>query len=125
MYMQKTYIINLKEYSDNRGNLISIENNKNIPFDIKRVFYIFGVPNSSIERGNHKNITTKHILIVLNGSCTVECVIENNVKTYILDSPAKGLYIDNGIKKRIYNFKKETILLCLCSELYDINEYEL
>lgn len=123
--MSDTYIIHFDINSDNRGNLISIENKRNIPFDIKRVFYIYGVPNQNIERGNHKNIRTKHVLIALSGSCTVECTIKDKIETYILDSPNKGLFINNNIKKKIYNFSKDSILLCVCSELYDVMEYKI
>lgn len=125
MSMEKSYIIKLSVNSDCRGKLVSLENKKTPPFDIKRVFYIYGVPNYNIERGNHTNIHTKHLLVALKGSCTVECTFDNEIKTYILDSPNIALYIDNEVSKKMYNFTEDSILLCLCSELYDENEYKI
>ena len=111
-------IINFKTHNDKRGNLTVIE--REVPFDIKRVFYIYDVDDS--KRGFHKHKRTRQLVVCIKGSC--EIVIENiKRKTFKLDRPAKGLVIEPEDFHWMENFSKDSILLILASEFYDENDY--
>lgn len=111
--------INLATHTDNRGNLTIIE--KVIPFDIKRIFYIYGVDNSV--RGGHRHKKTIQAAVCLQGSCR----INNNTgvinQTFVLDSPAKCLIIFPHDWHTMDNFTNDAILMVLASEFYDYNDY--
>ena len=113
------HLINLQTYTDNRGNLTVIE--KVIPFDIKRIFYIYGVDNSV--RGGHRHHKTYQAAICIQGSC----VISNNNGTakqeFILDKPSKCLLIQPEDWHTMHDFSKNAILMVLASENYDYNDY--
>ncbi|RHF69174.1 sugar 3,4-ketoisomerase [Fusobacterium mortiferum] len=122
--MKRYKIINFNEFGDENGKLIAIENSKHIPFDIKRVFYIYGTKNGVV-RGQHANRISRFVLICLSGSCEVKIYdkeekIEEN---FILDSPKKGLYLDRMIWKDMYNFSKDCVLLVLSDSEYIKDEY--
>lgn len=115
-------VIQLKKFVDERGTLQPFEYQSNCPFEIKRIFIISDVP-SYLKRGKHKNIVSKHLLVCIKGSCQIKC-IEKDVETiYNLDSQEKGLYINSGIYKEMYNFSEDAILLCLSDTLYNPDEY--
>lgn len=120
--MQKEKLINLKEFNTKTGNLIALEGIKDIPFEIKRIFYIYNCDINSI-RGNHANKESSFILICISGKVNV---IVDNGKTqndYLLDKKSLALYIPNGLWKKMYNFSKDTVLLCLSNHTYNPNEY--
>jgi len=111
-------IIKLSTFKDERGSLTVLE--KNIPFEIKRVFYIYNVDDS--KRGFHKHKNTRQIAICISGSCDI--IIENKKQqTYTLDCQDKGLLIEPKDFHWMENFTKDSILLVLASELYDENDY--
>ena len=114
-------LIEFNEYKDQRGILLPLELNNNCPFDIKRVFIIYGVPNSNIERGNHKNKNSQLLLIALKGKVSVE-ILELK-KSIRLDSPNKGLYLKKDVRKRLYDFSDDAVLLCLSDNYYNPNDY--
>lgn len=121
---EKYKLINFDEFGDENGKLVAIENNKNIPFDIRRIFYIYGTKNGVV-RGQHANRISRFILICLMGSCEVKVYdmkekIEENFK---LDSPTKGLYLDRMIWKDMYNFSEDCVLLVLSDSEYIKDEY--
>ena len=115
-------IINLKKHGDNNGKLISFKKNVNIPFDIKRVFYIFDTKNDVL-RGCHANRNSEFLLIALSGSCKIK--IDNGaIIDYItLNNPHTGLYLNKMIWKEMYEFSHNAILLVLSNTYYDENEY--
>jgi dTDP-4-dehydrorhamnose reductase len=115
-------ILNFNIMGDNRGNLISLESGKNIPFDVKRVYYIFG-SDTNIKRGCHAHKNLKQILICTSGSCRVR--LDNGFKKeeIILDSPSKGLLIDSLVWREMYNFSKDCVLMVLANELYNEKDY--
>ena len=120
--MKNVELIQLKKFDDERGSLQPFEYQSNCPFEIKRVFLISNVP-SNLKRGKHKNIISKHLLVTIKGNCKIKC-IEDNVETiYFLDSPEKGLFINSGIYKEMYDFSEDAILLCLADTNYDPEEY--
>lgn len=123
--MNKKYeIINFSEFGDNRGKLTVIENSKNIPFDIKRIFYIYDTK-EEVVRGQHANKISRFILICLSGSCEVKvCDLDDKKEDiFILDSPTKGLYLDRMVWKDMYNFSKDCVLLVLSDSEYIKDEY--
>lgn len=123
--MKKKYeIINFNEFGDNKGKLTVIENSKNIPFDIKRIFYIYGTKEGII-RGQHANKISRFVLICLSGSCEVKVydINEKKEEIFILDSLTKGLYLDRMVWKDMYNFSENCVLLVLSDSEYIKDEY--
>ncbi len=112
-------LINLKTFTDKRGNLTVIE--KVIPFDIKRIFYIYGVDDS--KRGGHRHKTTVQAAICIKGKCTI--YNNNNVKeeTFVLDAPHKCLILMPEDWHTMYDFSNDAILMVLASEYFDENDY--
>ena len=108
---------------DERGKLIALEQFKNIPFEIKRVYYIFDLKNN-ISRGFHAHKNLQQVAICIRGSC--KFLLDNGkekVKDIILDSPNKGLFIDKMIWREMYDFSEDCVLLVLASDYYDESDY--
>jgi dTDP-4-dehydrorhamnose 3,5-epimerase-like enzyme len=108
---------------DERGSLIAIEEFKNIPFEIKRVYYIFGTK-KGIRRGLHAHKNLQQVAICVRGTC--KFLLDNGknkIKDIILDSPNKGLFIDKMIWREMYDFSDDCVLLVLANEYYDKNDY--
>ena len=112
-------IIELKTISDERGMLTFIE--KELQFDIKRVFYIYNLTN--LVRGGHRHKVTTQAIIALNGSCEIYCDNGTEKKTFLLNSPDKCLIVKPEDWHTMENFFENTILLVLSSHLYDSNDY--
>jgi dTDP-4-dehydrorhamnose 3,5-epimerase-like enzyme len=112
-------LINLESFHDNRGSLTVIE--KNVPFTIKRVFYIYNVDDST--RGKHRHKITKQAAICLAGQCTVYCDNGHKKNDFILDSPEKMLILEPEDWHYMYNFSANSILLVLASEEYNSQDY--
>jgi dTDP-4-dehydrorhamnose 3,5-epimerase-like enzyme len=112
-------LIDLKTFTDKRGNLTVIE--KVIPFEIKRIFYIYGVDDSV--RGGHRHHKTIRAAICLQGSCTIS--INDGTKTgeHNLNNPSKCLILDPGDWHQMYNFSTDAILMILASEYFNQNDY--
>ncbi len=116
------YTFNFKQLGDQRGKLVAIEGNRSIPFELKRVFYIYGSSGETV-RGKHANKNTKMVFICLSGSCKV--MVDNSFerKEFFLDNPETGLFVDNDTWKEMKDFSADCILLVLCSTFYDNTEY--
>jgi hypothetical protein len=113
------YLIDLKTFTDIRGNLTVIE--KTIPFEIKRIFYIYGVDSSV--RGGHRHKKTKQAAICIQGSCHIynnDGTIESR---FILDKPNKCLILDTQDWHTMDNFSRDAILMVLASEYFDHSDY--
>jgi dTDP-4-dehydrorhamnose 3,5-epimerase-like enzyme len=113
------YLIKLNTYSDVRGNLTVIE--KQVPFDIKRVFYIYGVDESV--RGKHRHHKTIQAAVCIKGSCKISNDDGSEVKQFILNSPEKCLLICPQDFHWMYEFTEDAILLVLASEPFDPADY--
>lgn len=113
------YIINLTTRSDKRGNLTVIE--KEIPFEIKRIFYIYGVDDS--ERGGHRHKTTVQAAICLHGSCVVSNNDGEEKEDYILDHPNKCLILETKDWHTMHHFTPDAVLLVLASTPFDAADY--
>ncbi len=116
-------IIEFNELGDERGNLVVIEGEGiDIPFDIKRAFYIYGSDDSVI-RGRHANRETEFVLVNVSGSSKVK--IDNGRESVIveLNKPRMGLYLSTMLWKDMYDFSPDSVLLVLASKHYDGTEY--
>lgn len=116
-------VIEFGEYGDERGNLVVAEcGGIDVPFDVKRVFYIYG-SDSTVVRGSHANKRTEFVLINVAGSSKVR--IDNGRETDVveLNRPRMGLFIPAMLWKDMYDFSQDSVLLVLASEHYDGNEY--
>ncbi|MDD3013269.1 MAG: FdtA/QdtA family cupin domain-containing protein [Candidatus Gastranaerophilales bacterium] len=114
------YLIDLKTFTDNRGNLTVIEDTE-IPFKIKRTFFIYGVDSST--RATHRHKTTIQALYCIQGSC--EVYNNNGIKKeiYVLNQPRKCLILMPEDWHKIYNFTTDCILQVLASEYFDPEDY--
>lgn len=112
-------LINLKTFTDKRGNLTVIE--KVIPFDIKRIFYIYGVDDS--ERGGHRHKKTIQAAICLKGSCTIFNDDNSKEENFVLDTPDKCLLLKPEDWHKMYDFTEDAILMVLASEFFDADDY--
>jgi len=116
-------IINFKVMGDERGSLIALEENHNVPFDVKRVFYIYGTQ-GNITRGNHSHYKTKQLLIATNGGCRVTLDDgKGNKETYTLNKPNVGILQDELIWGSMHDFSHDCVLMVLADSYYDDKDY--
>lgn len=124
MKLEEQYrIIEFADLGDERGNLVVIEGDgMDIPFDIKRVFYIYG-SDSTVVRGQHANRETEFLLVNVNGNSKVK--VDNGRESAIieLNRPRMGLYLSSMLWKDMYDFSGDSVLLVLASRHYDEQEY--
>jgi dTDP-4-dehydrorhamnose 3,5-epimerase-like enzyme len=107
---------------DENGSLIALEENKNIPFEIKRVYYIFDTK-EGVKRGFHAHKNLEQVLICINGSCDV-LLDDGSEKTVIkLENRNEGIYLKKMIWHEMSNFSADCVLLVLASENYDEEDY--
>lgn len=118
----KNSIKNFDVIGDNRGSLISIESEIDIPFAIKRVYYIFDTK-KTIRRGFHAHKNLQQVLIAVSGSCKILLDNGQNKEEILLDSPKKGLLIKELLWREMFDFSADCVLLVLASEHYDENDY--
>lgn len=121
--IDKVKKIEFPQRGDERGHLVVVEGNKDIPFEIKRIFYIYG-SDSEVVRGKHANRQTEFVLINVAGKSKIRVDDGlNNKVVYNLDKPYQGIYLPKMIWKDMYDFSEDSVLLCLASEHYDEREY--
>ena len=114
-------IVELPKIADARGNLTFIEED-HIPFEIKRVYYLYDVPGGS-ERGGHAHKALHQLIIALSGSFDVEIDDGATKKTFTFNRPYEGLYICPGIWRELKNFSSGSVCLVLASNLYSEDDY--
>ena len=122
MGLESCHIIELPKIVDPRGNLTFVEQNRHIPFDVKRVFYIYDVP-TGVDRGAHAHRTLHQFLICLSGSFDVKMDDGFNQDTVHLNRPWKGLHIPPMIWASEVNFDAGSVCLVLTSDYYDELDY--
>lgn len=124
MNLKEQYkLIEFVDLGDERGNLVVIEGEGiDIPFDIKRVFYIYG-SDSSVVRGQHANRETEFLLVNVSGTSKVK--VDNGKESEIieLNKPRMGLYLSAMLWKDMYDFSEDSVLLVLANTHYDAQEY--
>lgn len=115
-------ILNFDAKNDNRGSLIALENLKEIPFEIKRIYYIYDTK-PDFPRGAHAHKELEQVLIMMDGAC--EVVLDNGrrIQSVLLNRPNSGLYIGKNIWREMKNFSYGAKLLVLASDFYDEKEY--
>ena len=117
-----TELQEFKVLGDHRGQLVALEANRQIPFDVKRVFYIYGTQ-ESVPRGNHSHYKTKQFLVAVNGSCKVTLDDGYNKETFNLNKPNLGLFQDALIWGTMHDFSSDCVLMVLANEYYDASDY--
>ena len=115
-------VIEFKDLGDERGKLVVVEGGQSIPFEIKRVFYIYG-SDSSVVRGQHANKESEFVLINVAGQSKVRITDSHEEFVVNLDRPMIGVYIPNMVWKDMYDFSEDSVLLVLASTHYDGTEY--
>lgn len=118
----KHRVIKFKQKGDDRGHLVIVEGMVDIPFEIKRIFYIYG-SEMDVVRGNHANRKSEFVLINVSGQSKVK--VDDGFETEIveLNEPHMGIYIPQMVWKEMYDFSKDSVLLVLSNLHYDPEEY--
>ncbi len=121
--MINNMIKNHQVRGDDRGQLVAIESNIDVPFEIKRIFYIYGTK-EGIPRGNHAHYKIKQYLISVAGSCKVTLEDgKGSSSTYDLDQPNKGLFQDSLIWGKMHDFSEDNVLLVFADDYYLKEDY--
>lgn len=115
-------MIELKIMGDERGSLIALEENHNVPFDVKRVYYIFNTK-EGVRRGYHAHKNLKQLAICVSGSCSF-LLDDGTSKQHVeLTAPTHGLLIEGLIWREMYDFSSDCVLMVLADNYYDENDY--
>ena len=109
-------------HGDERGQLIALEEFKDIPFQIKRVYYMYDTAEGVI-RGCHAHKNLQQILVCIHGSCKIKLDNGEETKIIPLEKPYEGLYVSNAMWREMYDFSKDAVLMVLASEPYDESDY--
>ncbi len=115
-------IIQLKKIIDPRGNLTVTEEKTDVPFEIRRVYWVYDVP-SGESRGGHAHKKCKEVVIALSGSFHVTLDDGQTKETYLLNHPWQGLLIDTGIWRTLDDFSSGAVCLVLASDLFEEEDY--
>ena len=118
----KYKIIQFQQHGDERGQLVALENDKEIPFEIKRVYYMYDTL-LGVRRGFHAHKTLKQILICTSGSCKIHLDDGTSTAEVTLDKPYEGLLIDSELWREMYDFSPDAVLMVLASQMYDEGDY--
>lgn len=121
MNIDQTKYIKLPVIEDLRGNLAYAQND-NLPFDLKRIYYLFDIP-STAHRGGHAHIDQSQILIALSGSFEVTINDGTDQKTVLLNKPAVGFLIPPGVWRELQNFSSGAVCLVLASDSFNEADY--
>lgn len=120
---ENAQMLEFKEMGDERGHLVVCEGGIDVPFDIKRIFYIYG-SDAEVIRGRHANRKTEFVLINVAGTSKVKVLDgKGNEVIFSLNRPHTGVYLPKMVWKDMYDFSEDSVLLCLASEHYQPDEY--
>lgn len=119
---EKCPILYFNELGDERGRLVVVEGKQDLPFDINRIFYIYG-SDPSVVRGQHANRETEFVLINVSGKSKIR--ISDGIEKLVieLNKPNMGVYLPKMVWKDMYDFSDDSVLLVLASTHYDAQEY--
>ncbi len=120
--MKNCRVVKLNVIEDKRGKMIPLEYSKQLPFDLKRVYYIYDVPENE-ERGFHSHYELEQILVAVSGSVSIRTKTPSESMVTVLDSPDKGLYIGPMVWREMFDFSPDAVLLVLASEKYNEKDY--
>jgi len=122
MKKETVRIIDLPKIAEHRGNLTFIEGNRHVPFEVRRVYYLYDVP-AGAKRGGHAHKRLQQFLIAASGSFTVVIDDGKKRKKFFLNRPHYGLYIPRMVWRELENFSSGSICVVLASEEYDESDY--
>ena len=122
MKRKEAKMIDFIEKGDERGKLVVVEALKDITFEIKRIFYMYGSEKNVI-RGQHANKKSQFVLINVSGSSKIRVDNGDKSEVIVLDRPNKGIYIPSMIWKDMFDFSEDSVLLVLSDQYYDSEEY--
>ena len=111
-----------KHHSDRKGNLSVVENHATIPFDVKRIYYLYDIPGGE-SRGAHAHKQLQQLIIAVSGSFTVILDDGNVKRSFTLNRPYQGLYVKPGIWRTLEDFSSGSVCLVLASEKYEVSDY--
>lgn len=111
-----------QQHGDERGMLVALEEHKDIPFEIKRVYYMYDTK-EGVRRGFHAHKSLEQILICIHGSCKILMDNGKEKKIVSLEKPYEGLYISNAIWREMYDFSPDAVLMVLASDIYREEDY--
>jgi dTDP-4-dehydrorhamnose 3,5-epimerase-like enzyme len=114
--------IQLQKHGDERGSLIALEDQKNVPFTIRRVYYLFGTK-EGVRRGFHAHKNLTQLIIAVRGSCRF--LLDDGLEqiTLTLDNPAQGLIVPPMMWREMYDFSEDCVLMVLADSHYDETDY--
>lgn len=115
-------LIQFQQHGDIRGMLVALEEGKEVPFTIRRVYYMYDT-GEKVRRGYHAHRKLEQILICVSGSCKIHLDDGNDTEEVVLDKPYVGLYLSNNLWREMYDFSEDAVLMVLASELYDEGDY--
>lgn len=115
-------LIPLQTHGDERGSLVALESSNNIPFEIKRVYYLFNT-GKGVKRGFHAHKVLKQVAIAVRGSCRFILDDGNERINLLLDNPAQGLVIEPYVWHEMVDFSEDCVLMVLADERYDESDY--
>ena len=111
-----------QQHGDERGMLVALEEYNDIPFEIKRVYYMYDTK-EGVRRGYHAHKSLEQILICIHGSCKILLDNGQEKKIVSLEKPYEGLYVSNAMWREMFDFSPDAVLMVLASELYDESDY--
>jgi len=111
-----------KHHSDRKGNLTVVENGTTLPFDVKRVYYLFDVPGGE-SRGAHAHRELEQLIIAASGSFTVTLDDGKSKRSFFLNRPYQGLYVKPGLWRDLVDFSSGAVVMVLASEVYKKEDY--
>ena len=112
----------VQPHGDERGQLIALEEFRDIPFRIKRVYFMYDTQEGII-RGYHAHKTLEQILVCIHGTCKIRLDNGKESKVVPLEKPYEGLYVPPGMWREMFDFSPDAVLLVFASELYDADDY--
>ena len=115
-------MIQFQAHGDDRGQLIALEEEKEIPFTIRRVYYMYKTVPDAV-RGRHAHRSLQQVLICTSGSCKVRLDDGTETREVVLDKPWEGLYLSNVLWREMYDFSPDAVLMVLASDWYDEKDY--
>lgn len=111
-----------QQHGDDRGQLVALEELKDIPFEIKRVYYMYDT-GEGVRRGYHAHKSLEQILICIHGSCKILLDDGTEKEVVELEKPYEGLYVSNAMWREMFDFSPDAVLMVLASEYYDESDY--
>lgn len=111
-----------KHHSDRKGNLTVVENGETLPFDVKRVYYLYDVPGGE-SRGSHAHKILEQLIVAASGSFTVTLDDGKSKRAFFLNRPYQGLYVKPGLWRDLEDFSSGAVCMVLASEIYNADDY--